>query len=102
MITFGLTGWLFQNRPYSKTALLLLRSVGQYIGRGKGRCHFIVSQYIAQGNRMRGRGNIRGIHLLQYLEVLQYIGKLDAELLQVILVDTQSSKKSDMLYFLSA
>ncbi len=102
MTTFGQTGWLFQDRPYSKTALLLLRSVGQYIGRSKGRCRFIFSQYIAQGNRVRGRGDIRGIHLLQYLKVLQDIGKLDAELLQVILIDTQSSKESDMLYFLSA
>jgi len=50
---------------------------------------------------VRGRGDPSGIHPLQYLEVLQYVGKLLAEFLQVSLIDTQSGKKGNVLYFLS-
>ncbi len=50
---------------------------------------------------MRGRRNICGINLLQYLKVLQYVGKLHAESLQIILINTQSGKEGDVPYLFS-
>jgi hypothetical protein len=102
MTTLRLTGKLLQDRPDPKAAILFLRGVGQDLTGSKGRRYSVIPNHVIQGNRVRGRGNPCSIHPLQYLEVLQYVGKLLAEFLQVSLINTQSGKKGDVLYFLSA
>jgi hypothetical protein len=102
MTSLGLTGQLFQDRPDPETAILFARRVGQDLGGLKGGRYFVISEHVVQGDRVRSGGNPRGIHLLQYIEVLQYVGKLLAESLQISLVYTQTGKTGDMLYFLCA
>jgi len=102
MTSLRLTGKSLQDRPDPKAAILLLRGVSQYLTGSKRRRYLVFSNHVTQGNRVRGRGNPCGIHPLQYLEVLQYVGKLLAEFLQVSLINTQPGKKGDVLHFLSA
>ncbi len=93
---------LLQDRPDPKTAILLLRSICQDLAGRERRSHLVIAKYVAQSNRVRCGRNTRGVNSLEYVEVLQYVGKLLAEPLDVSFVQPKPGKKGNVPHFFLA